>query len=133
MAKHYRSATGTTQVYRSRANRTEIDRTQLTQRRSSVLAHAVARYSGAPRGGDRVACLLVLRRFAEAEQLLLAEVAKNPHLVALADELTSTYWQMGRRDDSVALYERALEISPRNRNLLDGRANALPLAGRLDE
>jgi tetratricopeptide (TPR) repeat protein len=75
-------------------------------------------------------CLRKLRRFAECERFLIAEIARLPNYTMIRMELAWTYSQMERRDDGIAQYEQALKVDPRSSLLLRNYANALSLMGR---
>jgi len=81
----------------------------------------------------KVDCLRGLRRYAEAERILVDLIVKRPNYTMFRDELAWTLRVMGRQDEGIAEYERALEVDPRDDVVLWGYARALRLAGRWDD
>ncbi|MCS7483163.1 tetratricopeptide repeat protein, partial [Umezawaea endophytica] len=81
----------------------------------------------------KAACLRALRRFTEAERILLDSIKRKPNYTIFRLELAVTYAQMERRDEGVAQYEKALQINPRDYDLLVGHANALRWNGQRDD
>lgn len=77
--------------------------------------------------------LRALRRYAESERLLSAEVARRPHIAGFQLDLAYTYAQAEKRDKGLAQYRKALRIKPRDPNLHLNHADALQAAGRWDE
>ncbi|MDQ7808871.1 tetratricopeptide repeat protein [Amycolatopsis sp. A133] len=81
----------------------------------------------------KLLCLRRLRRFDEAVRILLGEIARRPNYVDLRVELARTYARMERREEAITVYEKALEIDPRDGSARLYHARALWLAGRLED
>ncbi|MEV4050301.1 tetratricopeptide repeat protein [Amycolatopsis sp. NPDC049688] len=81
----------------------------------------------------KLLCLRRLGRFDEAVRILLEELAQRPNYLDLHIELAWTYAQLERREEGIAVYEKALELDPRHTGVRLNHANALRMAGRHDD
>jgi len=61
-----------------------------------------------------VSSLIGEKKFSEAEELLLEEIAKDPASTKLLNRLADIYMRMSRYPESESLIERALSIDPGN-------------------
>ncbi|WP_370963087.1 tetratricopeptide repeat protein [Amycolatopsis sp. cg9] len=81
----------------------------------------------------KLGCLRILRRYDEAVRILLEEIERRPNYLEFRVELAWTYGWMERRAEGIAVYEKAIEVDPRNGWVRVNHANALWLAGRYED
>ncbi|HEY0641668.1 MAG TPA: tetratricopeptide repeat protein [Pseudonocardiaceae bacterium] len=83
--------------------------------------------------GGRSIALRRLRRFDEAERLLVEYLAERPNYAGIGMKLGGLLEDLGRWDEAIAVYDRMLAVHRRDVDLLWSKGNALRLMGRLDE
>lgn len=80
-----------------------------------------------------VKSLVRLRRFSEAEIVLIEEADVRTNYVDCALDLGEVYKRTGREDESLAVYKQHLEADPRDLNCLFAHANTLRMMSRFDD
>ena len=82
---------------------------------------------------NKALCLRLLRRFAEAEQLLDAALARFPHNTGLMTGLGLAYFRQGRYDAAIAILDDVLKSAPENASALEYKIASLRRSRRFAE